>query len=310
MQKRFYNTFLIALITAVLITSVMYWGITAGLLRVNRDFQSKLNYLVRGTEHYDAVFIGASRVFDGINPLLFDSITGINSFNAGMEGARIAEISVFLNKYIESHGAPQFLFLSIENDELATDIVWDFPRFFPFVTDSNVLSLYKYQPAFLYARYLPPIALSYYDDSRKTLGVEGFIGNPERYAYAFTKGYNALKENSIKTIEPAVNENYRYTSDGLKILKGICELCKKKGISFIFVLPPRLIDDKLVGANLPASFKVVSDIANLYNIPVYDISHKKEFTDPKLSYDGFHLVAKGADLYTAMLAKKFNERSK
>jgi hypothetical protein len=310
MQKRFYTTFLVALITAIVITSAMYWGITAGLLRVNRDFQSKLNYMVRGTEHFDAVFIGASRVHDGINPLLFDSLCHVNSYNAGMEGASIAEIAVFLNKYINSHGSPKYLFLSIEEYMLLNEHIWDFPRFFPYVSDSNVFNLYVYQYEILFARYLPPVALTYYDDSRKSLGIEGFLRNPPQYAYAATKGYQALPYKSLPDLKAELVENYHSTADGLKNLTGICDLCKQKGISLIFVLPPKLIGEKLVGAALPPSFKVISAIAKAYNIPIYDISHEKEFTNPQLSYDGAHLVIAGADLYTTKLAQKFNERNK
>ncbi len=79
MKKRFLYTFLAAVITASVIDGFFFRVLSSGLRKVHKDFQGKLNYMLDGKDHYDVVFFGSSRVHNGINPLVFDSITKVNS---------------------------------------------------------------------------------------------------------------------------------------------------------------------------------------------------------------------------------------
>lgn len=305
MKKRFIYTLLATLITAAVLDGIFFVALSSGLRKVHKDFEGKLNYIISGKDHYDVVFMGSSRVHNGINPLLFDSLTKVNSYNAGMEGARIAEDAVFMKKFIKSHEAPRYIIFSIEETLLRTGFIWDFPRFFPYTSDPDVFKLYTYQYEILFSRYLPPLALTYYDDPRKSLGLQGLIIPAGEYAWAKTKGYQALPVLPPAELKPVSEEYYQYTDDGWAILENICKSCAAKGIKLIFVVPPKLIERNLVGATAP-SFERFSALAGAYHIPVFDMSHKNEFTNPHLFYDGIHLNPQGADLYTALIAEQFN----
>jgi hypothetical protein len=61
-----------------------YWG--------NDTLATKLEFISTNQDEYDAFFIGSSHTFLGANPAVFDSITGLKSFNVGVPGMAVPEL--------------------------------------------------------------------------------------------------------------------------------------------------------------------------------------------------------------------------
>ena len=306
MKKRFLFTLVFTIIISSLFCGAFFELLSAGLRNAHKDFQGKLNYLIRGKERYNVVFIGSSVVNNQINPILFDSLENVNSYNAGTEGARIVELEVFLKKFINSHGAPKYLFISLDETTLITDHIWDFPRLFPYSSDNDIFRLYAYQREILLARYFPSMALTFYDDSRKSLALQSLAGNSKPFIPDYTKGYHPLAKKPLANMEGSSFEKYHFSADGIKALTNICEFCKNKNSKLIFLIPPKLITTELVGANSD-SYSKIAEIARTYNLPLIDLSHNKEFTDPNLFYDERHLIEPGANIYTRLIAEEFEK---
>ena len=93
----------------VLVTLFVYhpfWGAPLYISKYDRFFRS--------TAEYDAVFIGSSRTFRNIDPFVFDSITGLTSFNFGIEEVGSPFNYFLANKVIDSKKADQIKYLIVE----------------------------------------------------------------------------------------------------------------------------------------------------------------------------------------------------
>src|SRR5688500_12886998 len=101
-QRVLYQLFFTVALALIVSTSV-YYLICKGLRQVKRDAVGKFNFLVNDTTHYNTVFLGSSTLHVGIDPLQFNSITGLNSFNAGLDGMAITEVNMLVKKYMKSH---------------------------------------------------------------------------------------------------------------------------------------------------------------------------------------------------------------
>lgn len=85
-----------------------YWG--------NEQIYTKLDYLSDKHTAYDAYFIGSSRTYRNTNPVVFDSITGLKSFNVGTAGTRPPELYLVVDHFIAQktkNGPKQYLLVEL-----------------------------------------------------------------------------------------------------------------------------------------------------------------------------------------------------
>jgi hypothetical protein len=73
-----------------------YWG--------NDTLATKLEFISTNQDEYDAFFIGSSHSFRGANPAVFDSITGLKSFNMGVPGMAVPELFMTVEHMINQKG--------------------------------------------------------------------------------------------------------------------------------------------------------------------------------------------------------------
>ncbi|MEL7145312.1 MAG: hypothetical protein AAFO69_03010 [Bacteroidota bacterium] len=69
-----------------------YWGYD--------DLYVKLEYLKKQDTPYDVLFLGSSRSFRNTNPAVFDSLTGLRSFNVSLPGTQPPELYMILEHLI------------------------------------------------------------------------------------------------------------------------------------------------------------------------------------------------------------------
>ena len=94
--------------------------VSEGNKRYSIHNHQKLEFIINDTTYCDILFIGSSRVHTSINPKVIDSITGLRSFNAGIEGAGFTEFKMIFETYLLSHPAPKKIILGLDDDSFDT----------------------------------------------------------------------------------------------------------------------------------------------------------------------------------------------
>lgn len=299
MKNRFFITFTVALLLAFGFAACLYIAIGKGMYRSNKDNQGKLNYIMKGTAAYDVLFMGSSRVFVQINPLIFDSLLGTNSYNAGTDGIRVAEMEVLMHHYLQHHPAPQTVYISIDETTLMNTSVWDYPRWFPYIAYDDVYALSRYQKEMKLAKYLPPVALTYYDDPKKSVGLQGLV-RPGDLAYKQTKGFNPLAVAAAANIEPINKMEYYSDAEGIATFKRILKLCKQYKVQPVIVVPPAYV----LHADTSDGYLAYKQVFNqaTQGLPVLDFSTDSTFYNKELYRDATHLNEVGGSIYTHKIA--------
>lgn len=302
MKKRFIITLTVALCTAFVLAWAMYAAISRGLINTQKDNQGKLNYIMLGKQAHNVLFMGSSRVFVQINPVQFDTIANTNSYNAGTDGIRVAEMEVLMQHYLKSHAAPGVVFLNIDETTLKNSDIWDYPRFFPYIGNDDVSALARFQKEMRLAKYLPPVALTYYDDPKKSLGLQGLVRQGEE-AYKTTKGYNPLAVATAAVIEPAGKIKYYSDEEGIATFKRVLNLCRQYNATPVIVIPPMY---KLQADTSAERLEYMTQLkAAAMAVPILDYSIDSTFFNKGLYRDATHLNEVGGALYTRKIAEDY-----
>lgn len=306
MRNRFIITLTISLVTTFALAWGMYAAISKGLSLTLKDNQGKLNYILKGKQAHDVLFMGSSRVFVQINPVVFDSIAGTNAYNAGTDGVHIAEVEVLVINYLEHHPRPRYIFFSVDETTLKNSDVWDYPRWFPYRNQENISALSRYQKEMKLAEYLPPVALTYYDDPKKSLGLQSLVRKGE-LAYKETKGFNPLAVAEVSGLQPAGSVKYYFDEAGTVTFTKVLLLCKAHHIQPVIVIPPiykTYTDTSAVHKQFLEQLHTAINKADK-NIPILDYSNDPVFYRQNLYRDGSHLNEVGGTLYTQKIANDY-----
>lgn len=304
MKKRFfYHTILVVATTAIL-SSAFYYLICLGLRHAKQDSIGKYNYITTDTTHYNVVFFGASSVHLGINPQLFDSITGSNSFNASLDGISIAELSVLIKKYIASHGAPQNIYITFNEPTLEMKKgIWYFPQYYPFVNDTDLNEMVGLEPKLLLGKYAPAWAVTYFDDPLKNLGLIGLLKDYHKQEYAMAhKGFEQTYVTMNNDL-PKAQVYFMGSKKGWSLLENTLDLCASKNIQVDFVMPP-MYNCALSDTSVKFVAKLQSFKAK-YHTGIFNFTEEERFNSKHLFAGRGHLNTWGAEVFTTLLAKDF-----
>jgi len=92
-----FTFFLLTILFVIKSTVPFYWGQGQKSLLAN-----KAEYILEKDQKYDILFCGSSRTYRHVDPLIFDSITGLNSFNFGIAGCSYLETHYLIDHLLKS----------------------------------------------------------------------------------------------------------------------------------------------------------------------------------------------------------------
>lgn len=90
-----FTIILFLVLKLIKLTVPYYWG--------NDLITHKMEYLDDSNVSYDTYFIGSSKMYRHINPIIFEKITGKSSFNLGAAGTYALETEYLIDNLISSH---------------------------------------------------------------------------------------------------------------------------------------------------------------------------------------------------------------
>lgn len=297
----------ITIICAAIIATVSTFILNKGLRSSSTDFYEKINTLRDGNNRLDAVVIGSSRALVHVDPKVFDSITGIRSYNSGVNAATIKTcfnlIMVALNKQ------PMLKHVLLNIDYTMFDMSQDPYKdvyYYPFDREIPALMLSSTGSNHIIhsMRFLD---ISLHDDYTKSAALQGLL-QPSKLGSITNRGFYPSTETFIMPDEKNLLKHEQvFPSEGRQVLANIINECKKRNVDlFLFISPYyKPYHPSLYISNYNEITGEIKKIALENGIPLSDFTDIPIASDSSYFANTTHLNFKGAEIFSQLLAIDF-----
>lgn len=296
---------------AAAVAQLSFHFINDRLTKFRYHINGKLTELFLNTTKYDMLFIGSSKTHADINPRIIDSICGLSSYNAGIDGISLFEYQMVLEGYLVNHPPPRFLVLSFDLHSFnGVKKFFDYVQYLPYISNKVIdTTLANNGHPTLPGKLLPFLKLTDYLEEDKTVTVlKSFLGQNDIPKGDFQyKGYLSNSDIVLKSAFFPV-EPQHITEKGLFFLQSIIETCKKNKIGLILLYLPeyqsRIVQLTPNADNILAT---ISRIAHENNIPYIRHDSLPLCADAIYFRNTGHLNKAGAKEYSSVLANQLKQ---
>lgn len=277
---------------------------TAG--RMSQVFDSKTNY--------DVLFVGSSRTHTTIYPAIIDSITGLSTYNAGVDGSNVFEFCLIIKGYLLNHPPPKMIFLSIDATSLKIDKKLEYPmQYFNYTGNAEIEQTLQNNSRYnvYLLKNFPFLNSIYYNDYVKTMALKGLAGETElNYAGRFeNKGFWSLGDSCFKetSILPYRQTSFSPTMEDLQYLHAIIDLCKKEKIQLIFTYAPEYKKKyQQFVTNFDEFIAMMNSFSKVNNLSFFQDDSIDMCSDRCNFSDVLHVNLKGAITYSTIIGERIN----
>lgn len=299
---------LIAFILALVICELSFVVFTRAFKKYEAHSTDRLDELLLKNTNYDLVFLGSSRVHAAVYPKIIDSICGLRSYNAGIDGANMYEFEMLLDAYLENHPAPRYVALTFDlHSFIGGASIFNYPIYFPY-TSNKVIRRYMQEDGYLTTakRIFPFLEMGDYDDDDKGVFLKRLTGKSEIMPGEFQyKGYLSNTDETVKGEGPIEKHSLEISNAKKAALARIIEVCRQKNIELLFLyLPEYKQEYEQSVTNSRDVFTVVDSFATGDHIPFIRDDRLDIDDNPLLFRNVNHLNKEGAREYSVILAKE------
>lgn len=285
--------------------------IYVGLRKNNSGEFDKLNTIFIKQNEYDALIIGSSRAESHFMPEVIDSVTGLNSFNAGQSGAMQDMNLTLLKSYLVHNTPPKILILNIDIHlrNTGNDTIHHFPKYFAYLGNDTLYEhLKKHDPRFRYFKWMPFYSLPFTNDYYLSASLRGWFGKQGETDKNYIKGFTPEQ----KWVEDADADNYQtinYVLDKTVIesISEIIAVCKLNNIKPVFVVSPLYCKLSDMIANKSVSITMLKQLANQSDIPFLDYTDDEMCNKKEYFVNSRHLNMAGAMLFSQKFAAQLQQ---
>ncbi len=325
-MKRALLSVLISLLLLYIVRELEYQGV-----RRNESGEfAKLRETFLEPQDYDLIYIGSSRAECSFYPPIIDSMTGLRSYNIGMKGATMPFIRATLEAYLVNSKAPEYVVLNIDIHSFtdSPDTIFDFPRYFPYLSNPALLKgLQENDKRFTAFRWLAPYSMPYFNARYLNNSLRGWTGKPGKYDSLYVRGFApSLADPSFQTYQPGAPTLHKNPEPFiLENLEQIRLVCEKHGSKLVVVVSPLYYEAEKVILNYHQLVSVFRDYTTTKKLPFLDLSAYPRWNDSDVSppplpgpvarqeyaysrtfySDPFHLNASGAMLFSRNFSFEF-----
>jgi hypothetical protein len=284
-------------LSLVILVVLSPWGINAVLKRSNL-FKSTFVFNELKNKTLDYVIIGSSRGLTTLNSKLIDSLTGLNGFNASIDGGGIATNVLMLQHLI--HNKVKFKYCIFTLDAIGiADNTYQFSkntyRFVPFCQESYIQETMdkfedcKEKSNFRASRFYPGFTVFENNKTLLTGAIKALINPKTRNLYDEKGNYTyPLGQPVDKTINFDTTEFAKYGTVYYDLLK----ICTQNNIKLITYIAP-----------IEGQFLKVPYTKNLIN-------HSDLLDNTKFFADELHVNPIGRQIATSKFANFFAKKNK
>ena len=286
---------------------------TYGLSKSRRNMFRDLNDLYESDINAEVVLLGSSRTYKMMNPIVFDTILNMNTYNFGQDGATIYLQKTIFNEVLRCNDSS--LKYVVQNIDLTTLLPnkknYSKQRYYPHLDKKGLYkNLYEFDHSFWKYKYLP----FYKFNGNLSVFIRGlFLGLniPLKENYTKVKGYrprdenwNSDFDNYIKTLDEEIivyDENL--LEEGFVILEKFIEETGKKGVQYYLVFTPMYAEMYAKQIQNEMFKKRLKEYALKYkHVHFYDYSNLPMNSEKIFFYNSYHLNSKGADVFSKRFA--------
>ncbi len=258
---------------------------------------------------YDVLFLGSSRAEMHFNPMVFDSITGLNSYNMGISGASPKISLALLKTYCQQHQKPKFIIFNVDyfwlqND---TDRLNDFPRYFPYLENRSLRNeLSKFDNRFNSFYYNPIHSLPYTQIDYLSTSLHGWLNISGKYDSLMYKGYQTSELKNIESENKSAPISGFISPKNKADIDSLIYYCKTNNIQLMLITSPVLGNGNKQVNNKTILSKNLKNIALINHMPYYDYTDSLVYNSQTLYADELHLNRHGALKFSQSISLVFD----
>ncbi len=297
MKKFLYSIILFVLPVWALLTVADYYYSQAAT-KSNYFHIEAWHDLMHGKIDADVVIMGSSRAWVHINPIILDSILGVNSYNLGIDGSTINRQIKKYNIFRRYNKKPKLIIQNIDHCSLGHGVGYEREQFFPYFWDKAIREeFYSSEPITIWEKYIP-FYRYYHNFDNETL--HGMVVSTTR---KLTKGYEGQERcwdgsgyRKVQSIKFAPNDTT------LAMFDDYLAKTKAECIKVLFVYTPLYIGATRKIENLKEMHDKYQEYADKYDIPILDYTYMDICYDTTYFYNAMHLTKTGAEVFSDSLA--------
>lgn len=302
-------------ITYFLIITALLYGLRylhyKGLLKQTAGYYAKYNTAFLKKNDFNLLFLGSSRAEMHYNTKLFDSLTGLNSFNLSLAGANPQIAFAALKTYLQKSNAPEYLIYEVDYHyvKYRSSEVKEFNNYFPYLSEPELRGQFsKVDSRMDHFYYNPYYSFPFTGFKNLSTSLHGWLNIPNQIDSLYYKGYfkESLRPNlTFKHVMPY--HNFFNISDR-NYLDSIITICKQYNTQITLVSSPIFAGGKVDLKNKGQIIAQLHNIAKINNISFYDLSSLSFCNNRKLFIDHYHLNYLGATKFTTCFCSLFNNK--
>jgi hypothetical protein len=298
------------LVLLLLLACGIHMVITTGLRRIKTSTFGASNQIMEGDVNAQVVITGSSRALLQYDPRIIQSITGRSAFNLGRNGSQTDMQVAFFKAYLAHNRKPEIVIHNLDAFSfVTTGTIFDPAQYMPYLYDRDLYEASRnINPHIWRSRYVPLYGYVVEDMNLTwTKGIAGFFGRSPRQDYFL--GFNPRHMQWTGDFESfATSHPKGVTFDiepaGIRDLEDLILTCKENGSQLIFVYAPEYDRMQAMTSNREQIFAEFHQLADRYDIPLWDYSDWSHNGDKSLFYNSQHLNAEGAEIFSGDVARR------
>ena len=285
---------------------ILYRGITKNQSGIYNKYNEL--FLKRGNT-YDVLFLGSSRAEMHYHPKIFDSITGLKSYNMGISGASPKISLALLKTYCLQHQKPKYIicnldYFSLHND---TDRLNDFPRYFPYLKNKNLRKeLQKMDNRFNSFYYNPLHSIPYTQIEYLSASLHGWLGIVGKYDTLMYKGFQTSITNKFNDSDSQKATFSFISIKNRKYIDSLIVFAKVNNIRLMLVTSPVYGGGERYIMNKTGLVNQLKNISLIHQIPYFNYTDSVAYRNPLLYADHLHLNRQGACQFSKSISLAFD----
>lgn len=281
-----------------------------GIRKNKQGVFNKYNELfLKEGNQYNVLFLGSSRAEMHFNPKIFDSITGLNSYNMGISGASPKISLSLLKTYCKQHQKPTFIvfnvdYFSLQND---TDRLNDFPRYFPYLSNTHLKNELNQLDNRFNSFYCNPLhSLPYTQIGYLSASLHGWLSITGKYDTLMYKGFQTSEIKKIFIEKESTPIHSFISAKNRQYIDSLILYTKTNQMKLLLVTSPIYGEGSYKVNNKTILSNQLKNISLINHIPYFDYTDSVAFNEKILFADYLHLNRKGAYKFTSNFSFAFH----
>lgn len=306
MIKKIITYFLLFICLLFVYREFLYSGIRNNKLGI---FNKYNELFIQKNINYNTLFFGSSRAEMHFQPKVFDSITGLNSYNMGISGASPKISLALLKTYCHQQQKPKYIlfnidYFSLQND---TDRLTDFPNYFPYLSNTYLRNeLNKMDNRFTSFYYNPLHSLPYTQVEYLSSSLHGWLSITGKYDTLMYKGFQTTTSKKFDESNPPIPKYSFISNKNRSYIDSLLLYTKTNHIQLVLVTSPVYGGGWKNVVNKKALTTQLKNIAFINHIPYFDYTDSLICKNPQLFSDYNHLNRRGASKFTESISLSFH----